>query len=58
MKELSTLITSIRKDNKMSNDELLSFLESAIADEKDSKCTYKDLYSKAYGNHLNRATAE
>jgi len=50
--ELTELIMEIKRDGKMNTDSLLATLSKAIEDDKDSKCVYRDVYKKAYGERL------
>ena len=56
--ELNDLILEIKKDQKISTDEIISMLTEAIENEEDSVCTYKVLYKKAYGEHLTPSTCK
>lgn len=56
--ELNNLIADIKKDGKLSNDELMIMLIESIENEEAPECTYKKLYSKCYGNHLTPSTCQ
>lgn len=49
---LSELITEIKKEQKLSNETLVTLLTEAIENEEEAMCTYKMIYKKAYGEHL------
>ena len=53
--ELSKLITDIKKEGKLSNDEIVKHLVESIEEGCDAPCISKDLYHKAYGSHLNES---
>lgn len=49
---LSELIAEIKKDQKLSNEMLVTILTDAVENEDEPTCTYKMIYKKAYGEHL------
>lgn len=49
---LSDLIAEIKKEQKLSNETLVTLLTEAIENEEEAMCTYKIIYKKAYGEHL------
>lgn len=49
---LSELITEIKREQKLSNDVLVTLLTEAVENEDELCCTYKMIYKKAYGEHL------
>lgn len=53
--ELKELITEVRKDNKVGSDTLISILSDAVEEDKDIICIYKEIYKKAYGEHLSES---
>ena len=50
--ELSTLISDIKKEDKMSNDDIVKYLITSIEEEADTGCICKNLYQQAFGEHL------
>lgn len=53
--ELTELVSDIKKEGKMSVDGLLMTLADAVQKEDDPMCIYKELYKKAYGEHLSES---
>lgn len=49
---LSDLIAEIKKEQKLSNETLVTLLTEAVENEEEAMCTYKVIYKKAYGEHL------
>ena len=49
---LSDLIAEIKKEQKLSNETLVTLLTEAIENKEEAMCTYKIIYKKAYGEHL------
>lgn len=49
---LSDLISEIKKEQKISNETLVTLLTEAIENEEEAMCTYKIIYKKAFGEHL------
>lgn len=58
MKELHSLVAEIQKEQKIPTAELVMILTTAICEEEPCCDTYKHIYEKAYGYHLNKETAE
>ena len=50
--ELSELISDIKKEDKMTNDEIVKYLIASIEEEADPSCIYQELYKNAFGEHL------
>lgn len=61
MSMLKKLANSIRKDNKMSSDDLMTTIIMSVeeyADEDSRKDVYMSVYTRAYGNNLTKEVAE
>ena len=60
MSKLKHLVTSIKRDSKMSMDDMVHALVECIEDfdHKDYAYIYKMLYEKAYGNTLTKEVAD
>lgn len=60
MSKLKKLISNVRRDNKLSADELLNLIVSYVEseDEELEKDIYRDVYTKSYGEILTRDVAE
>lgn len=58
MSRLKKLIDTIIKDGKMNNDTVITHLISALDEEKDDVCEYKELYEEVYGHTLTRDIAD
>lgn len=55
MMELTELIMEVKRDGKINSDSLIAMLSEAIEDASDPICVYKDVYKKAYGEHLSES---
>ena len=60
MSKLKNLIASMRRDNKISSDEIMTMLACALedCDRADYIFIFKELYEKAYGSSLTREVAD
>ena len=61
MSRLKKLVSNVRRDNKMTSDELLNCMVAAIEgceDEEIHKSIYQDVYTRSYGEVLTRDVAE
>lgn len=52
MTDLSELITEVKREGKVSTEGLLMMMSEALQNGDDPMCVYKDIYKKAYGEHL------
>lgn len=50
--DVSELIAEVKREGKVSTDALLMMLSESIQNGEDPMCVYKDIYKKAYGEHL------
>lgn len=50
--ELYKLIEEVKKEGKMTNEEVMKYLADAIDEQKKPDCIYKDLYKKSFGDKL------
>ena len=50
--ELSELISEIKKEGKLSSEDILKVVIEAVENAEDAICTFEKLYKKAYGSHL------
>lgn len=50
--ELSELIEEVKKEGKMTNDEIMKYLITSIEDDCEPEEVHKELYRKAFGNKL------
>lgn len=50
--ELSELVTEIKKEGKLSSEDILKIMTEAVEDGDDAACTFEKIYKKAYGAHL------
>lgn len=60
MGKLKSLISSIRRDNKIPTDEIIVCMTDALVDCGEDCCreVYTKMYKKAYGNNLTRDLAD
>lgn len=53
--ELSNLISEIKREGKMTSDDIMKLLAESVEDKEDISCVYEKLFKKAYGGHLSES---